>query len=175
MALGGLAFQDDGAGGVDDHLQRHHMERQQKRRGRGDARKGGRQGGEVDGDVDRDHIAHRLADVVIDAPGIPDGIRDGGKVIVHPDEVGRLAGDLAAPFAHGNADVDVFEGGASFTSSPAMATISPFSLKARTMRILCSGVTREKMEAVLTASRSAPSPIPFVIKESSVSCLLAVS
>ncbi len=35
-----------------------------------------------------------------------------------------------------------FNAGASFTPSPVMETIFPFSCQARTIRILCSGETR---------------------------------
>ncbi|MPM28956.1 hypothetical protein SDC9_75494 [bioreactor metagenome] len=56
-------------------------------------------------------VTHRLADVVVNAPAVPDGLHDGGEIIVQQNKVGRLAGDLGAPAAHGDADVGIFEGG----------------------------------------------------------------
>ena len=47
-----------------------------------------------------------------------------------------------------------FKAGASLTPSPVMAVISPFSRSAPTIRILCSGVTREKTPVSCTCRRS---------------------
>ena len=51
--------------------------------------------------------------------------------------------------------------GASFTPSPVIPTISPFSLNALTIRILCSGITLENIFVCLTFSLSSSSLILF--------------
>ena len=56
-----------------------------------------------------------------------------------------------------------FKAGASLTPSPVIATISPLSLKAFTIRILCSGTTRENILTSFTLFLSSSSLILSII------------
>ena len=51
--------------------------------------------------------ADRLANIVVDAAAVTHGIHNGGKVVVHQNQVGGLAADLAAPLAHSDADIGI--------------------------------------------------------------------
>ena len=64
-----------------------------------------------------------LPDVGIDDPALLDGRDDAGEVVVREDHVRRLLGDVRSGDAHCHTDVRPFQGRASFTPSPVMATM----------------------------------------------------
>ena len=64
-----------------------------------------------DGHVHRKDIGDGFAQIVEDTAPEPYGVHDAGKVVVHEDYGGSLAGDIRAALAHGYADVGGFEGG----------------------------------------------------------------
>ena len=109
--FGWQALQHDRACGVDQQLQQHDVGRQQQQGHRRNAQKGPQQGRQGDGNVDDKNVANGLADVVVQPPSIADGFHDGGEVVIHQDQVGRLAGHFAAALAHGDANIGVFERG----------------------------------------------------------------
>ena len=55
-------------------------------------------------------VEQEPADVGVDPAALLGGGHDGGQVVVGEDEVGGLAGDLGAAFAHGHADVGAVQG-----------------------------------------------------------------
>ncbi|OIQ63472.1 hypothetical protein GALL_549870 [mine drainage metagenome] len=55
-------------------------------------------------------VAHKLANVVVDAPALAHRFDDGGKVVVQQHQAGSLARHVGAALAHGNPDVGLLEG-----------------------------------------------------------------
>ncbi len=61
--------------------------------------------------MDREDVAHRLAQIVIDATAEPNGPDNRAEVVVQEDDGGSLAGDIGAAAAHGDPDVSGLERG----------------------------------------------------------------
>ena len=56
-------------------------------------------------------VEQESPDVVVDPATLLDGSDKGGELVVPQHQVGGLTGDLAAPLAHGDADVGASQGG----------------------------------------------------------------
>ncbi|MNL63718.1 hypothetical protein D3C87_1878780 [compost metagenome] len=81
-----------------DGQQRHGQEEQWRKKDRPDLAR-----------VARHRVAHKLADVVVDAPAFAHRRDDGGEVVVQQDQARCFACHIGAAFAHGNADVGALE------------------------------------------------------------------
>ena len=57
------------------------------------------------------YIANRLADIVVNSSAILDSFYNGGKIVIHQNEIGGFTRNLTATFAHGDAYVGIFECG----------------------------------------------------------------
>ena len=55
--------------------------------------------------VDREDVAHRLAQIVVDAPAEPDGADDRAEIVVEQHDRRGLARHVGAAAAHGDADM----------------------------------------------------------------------
>lgn len=63
-----------------------------------------------DRQMDGKDIAHRLAQIVVDAPAEADGLHDRAEIFVEQDERRRLARHVGAAAAHGDANVGGLQG-----------------------------------------------------------------
>ena len=108
--FGGLAAERErgqGVGAQVDGEDLHHGQRQRDR----PAGQGEDQERHDLGDGVGEDVADELADVVVDPAARLDGGGDGGEVVVGEDHGGRLAGDVGARAAHGDADVGAAQRG----------------------------------------------------------------
>ena len=88
--------------GIDHELEEHHVHGKEKQRPAEHERQERHAGRRH---VHRDDVAHRVADVVVDAPPQPHGVDDRAEVVLEQHEMRGLARDVGAAAAHGDADV----------------------------------------------------------------------
>ena len=97
-----LGFEHDGAGGVDDQFQKGDVDRCQDQRQPEEQRQDGQAD---DRDVYGQRVHHGLAQVGEDAASQTDGGNNRAEVVFEQHQRSRLAGNVGAALAHGDADV----------------------------------------------------------------------